>query len=190
MSIRPPSVSRQDWATPPEVLAIVRRLGEIGLDPCSNAHSIVGAKVEWRKHNPPGGSLGLPWAGYGLVYVNPPYGRGGVTKLWVEKASREAHLGAELVLLVPASVGTDWFRRYILGIPGSPEHAAAAALYIWPGRIKFIVPERPDGGRSQADFDSALAYYGSRAPEFLASCPIQGWRIRQRSVLCPTSSAV
>jgi hypothetical protein len=55
------------------VLDRVRRIDPIGLDPFSNAQSIVGAKREFRLDRGED-ALRLDWRGYGLVYANPPFG--------------------------------------------------------------------------------------------------------------------
>ena len=69
---REPISETKDWCTPPEYVDAVRRVFAtgIGLDPCSNAHSIVGADVEIF---PPADGLAVLWDA-STVYVNPPYG--------------------------------------------------------------------------------------------------------------------
>jgi hypothetical protein len=80
---------RTDWCTPAEVLDIARTAfgGEIGLDPCSNAQSIVNARREIRFGRPGdiaartddgrlivhGDGLEAAW-GRGSAFVNPPFG--------------------------------------------------------------------------------------------------------------------
>jgi hypothetical protein len=79
----------EDWCTPPEILDPVRRIfgGTIDFDPCSNPHSIVGAKREvmlptWNSGTwdwAPGrrelvifgDGLEVPWLGN--AFFNPPY---------------------------------------------------------------------------------------------------------------------
>lgn len=94
--------------TPADFLDLVRRVAAIGLDPCSNAQSVVAAKVEWRGDGPADNGLVLPWRGHGLVYCNPPYG----THLpaWAKKIASEARAGAPVISLVPARTETRWFR--------------------------------------------------------------------------------
>ena len=43
-------------------------------------------------------------------WLNPPYGDIGA---WAKKADAEAKKGARVVMLVPASVGSNWYRDYI-----------------------------------------------------------------------------
>src|SRR5688572_28422274 len=98
------SSARDDWRTPLSVLERVRRLGPIGLDPCSGPESIVGARVEI---SPPRDGLAADWAkeaAGGIIYMNPPYGR--EIGRWTEKALQEARAGAEIVALIHARTDT------------------------------------------------------------------------------------
>jgi hypothetical protein len=130
--------------TPREVLAPVRLLAEglIGLDPCSNPRSIVGAREEWVAR----GGLRRPWHGYGLVYCNPPYGR--AIGRWTERCVESAHLGTNVVGLLPARTDTSWWQRDV---------QRAGLVCFWRGRIKF------QGSKSGAPFPSALVFWGDRA---------------------------
>jgi hypothetical protein len=42
------SSERMDWNTPQVIVDGLNAMGGVALDPCSNANSIVGARVEWR----------------------------------------------------------------------------------------------------------------------------------------------
>lgn len=130
------------WQTPDCVLDRVRRIGPIGLDPCTveenptNAHAIFtpyddGLVHAWFTHDTSH-----------VVYVNPPYGRG--IGPWVNKCS-EAYLDGETVVaLLPARPDTRWF-------PWD-----ANALCFWRGRLKFR------GAPAPAPFPSVLAFWGDR----------------------------
>lgn len=138
------SSAKDDWCTPEVVLERVRRVGDIGLDPCSNPRSIVNARHsagraregEWRD------GLNMGWSGYGLVFLNPPYGRN-IGK-WVVKCAE----ADECIALLPARTDTKWF-------PWD-----AASLAFWKGRLTFLGVEHP------APFPSVLAYWGYREPSF------------------------
>lgn len=138
---------RSDWNTPGPIVDLVRTLagGKIGLDPCSNGSSIVGAKRSWTIDDD---GLAQDWRGNGLVYVNPPYGR--QIAPWIEKAVTSE--GAEIVMLIPSRTDTRWFQRLF---------ANADGMCFWAGRLRFI------GAKSPAPFPSAVAYMGKRAGEFL-----------------------
>src|ERR1019366_1703317 len=68
-----------EWSTPAHIVAAVKEVfgGTIELDPCSNANSVVGARVEYRL--PANNGLQDPWA-YKTIYVNPPYGRTAINR--------------------------------------------------------------------------------------------------------------
>jgi hypothetical protein len=151
------------WNTPAEVVdPIKKKMGPIGLDPCSNRTSIVGALVEWIFARD-GDSLVKPWGGYGLVYVNHPYGHG-VTSEWAAKCAAEGAAGTELIQLCKATMGTKWFR----------EHTRTAAVILqWHGRLKHPGPTA-SGKLESAPFESALAYWGPRADLFMETFKDKG----------------
>ena len=162
------SSDKVDWNTPANLFALVRQLGPIGLDPCSNAGSIVGAKVEWRLDHGQDG-LALPWTGHGLVYVNPPYGAGIID--WVEKGAGEFTNGItgedELVMLLPARTDTRWFQRWA---------AQADAICFLRGRLRFL------GAPSSAPFPSCVAYWGPRVTRFIKTFAPEGRVVRFEGV--------
>ena len=150
---------RIDWNSPRSVVDLTRKIrGEIGLDPCSNPRSIVGARVSWSIETGHNG-LSQSWAGYGLVYCNPPYGDAIVP--WINKAAQEAgratqsaSLGSfatEIVSLLPARTDTAWF---------STLFRSARALAFWRGRLTFL------GAPDPAPFPSMLPYYGPNPYRF------------------------
>jgi hypothetical protein len=136
---------RQTWNTPEEVLREVRRFDAIGLDPCSNEGSIVGARTEWRLERD-GDSLVRDWTGHGLVFCNPPYSRW--LKRWMAKC---AWSGAEVISLTPARVDTTAWHSFA---------ATAKAVCFWHGRIRFL------GASASAPFPAALCYWGERVERF------------------------
>tara|TARA_R110000824_G_scaffold356193_1_gene543400 strand:- start:648 stop:1175 length:528 start_codon:yes stop_codon:yes gene_type:complete len=74
-------------------------------------------------------ALAQPWNG--VVWCNPPYGRG-VNK-WVEKCAAEAKRGSTVVLLIMANTDTTYFH----------EHGwKATEIRLIRGRVKFL---RKDG---------------------------------------------
>lgn len=174
------SSESQTWNTPECVLERVRRMGRIGLDPCGNTNSIVGASEEWRIERGEDG-LARPWSTVGLVYVNPPYDD---IEAWAKKMAAEA-TRAEIVACIPARTETVAFQRYIL--------PTAAAICFWRGRMRFNVgpaagsrqigmfgeePSRQATGDNTAPFPSALPYWGKRADEFAAAFRDAGWILR------------
>lgn len=134
------------WRTPPEVLDRVRRLGPIGLDPCTAPDNPVGAPVFFTELDD---GLARSWAGFGLVFCNPPYSQ--LRAAWGLKIAREG-LRAEIVSLVPARTETEWFREACW--------SSASAVCFWYGRLTFV------GGEASAPFPSALPYHGPRPEAF------------------------
>ena len=153
-----------DWLTPPDLAERIRELGSgIALDPCANRQGFVKATVEW--HGPPGvdgldGDWVLAAAG-GLVFVNPPYGRGLCD--WTGKVLEEANRGAEIALLLPARTDTAYWKDVI---------HAQEICFIW-GRLRFHAPGR--GPVTSATFPSVLAYFGEREGRFRRIFGELGW---------------
>jgi site-specific DNA-methyltransferase (adenine-specific) len=61
----------------------------------------------------------------GMLWLNPPYAN---IRPWVLKCLTEKRLGASILLLVPASVGSEWFASYV--------HREATVLFLSP-RLSF-----------------------------------------------------
>lgn len=142
----------QTYNTPRVILDALAPLGRIGLDPCSNATSIVNAITSLTVADD---GLGLvPWtflAAGKLIFVNPPFDN---LPEWVRRCIKEAQDGAEIVLLAPARVDVQWFCSML-------EAGGTAAL--WRGRITF------EGAPNCAPFPVALIYLGARVSEFRAA---------------------
>lgn len=150
------SSADQTWNTPLEIIRpIVRLFGRVTLDPCSNARSIVAARVAWELERD-GDSLIRSWLvalyrGRGLIFVNPPYDD---AARWIAKCVevwRElGPLGVEIVILIPARTDTKWWR--------AAKRAGAVPAY-YEGRIAFL---GENGKGTTALFPSALLYFGKR----------------------------
>lgn len=147
----------QGWCTPESVLKPIREFAPIDLDPCSNEHSTVGAKLEY--YDKPGLTSGLEadWHLAAHTFVNPPYGRGEQIK-WVTKAFVEHKAGAKhITMLIPAAVETKLWRQVVW--------QSATAVAFWNNRIRF---ERHDGVADTGNkLPSALVYWGCDLPRFV-----------------------
>lgn len=106
-----PGRSKQDYRTPPEFLDAVKRrlsIDRFSIDLAADFHNRV-ADAYYTKDdnalertwNPEPGQ----WA-----WCNPPYAN--ITP-WVEKAVRESVRGAHTAMLLPASVGSNWWMQYV-----------------------------------------------------------------------------
>lgn len=138
------SSAKDDWRTPGPVLERVRKVGPIGLDPCTARDNPTRARIAFFRRG-----LELPWQGHGLVYVNPPYGR--ELPAWVTKVVEESWAGSEIILLVPARTDTRWWGQ---------AYAASASVALWRGRLTF------EGAPAPAPFPSCLFYLGPRPHGF------------------------
>jgi DNA N-6-adenine-methyltransferase (Dam) len=138
---------REDWRTPPEVIALLRALWgrRPDLDPCAPRdvrHGFASGGYGGPAGTP-GDGLAAAWAKEArTVYVNPPFG--GLAE-WSEKCSSEARQGAEVVLLLPARTDTRYWHESI---------ATAQACCFWRGRMRFV------GAPASAPFPTALVYWG------------------------------
>lgn len=162
------SSEHQDWNTPECVLERVRFVGPIALDPCSNAQSIVRARIEYRLERGEDG-LKLPWDVGGLIFLNPPYDDE------IAAFMRRANTcGQEVIALVPHRTDTAWYHENISNL---------AAKCEWRGRLKHmrgvadqrqrdmfgIAPVAAEEGDAPAPFPSVVLYWGRRVVNFTAA---------------------
>lgn len=163
----------EHWCTPIEFIEVVEKLGNIGLDPCSNSQSVVPAQT---KYTITDDGLAQSWAAKGLVYCNPPYGR--TISAWISKANQEATLGTEIIMLVPARPDTRWFHDLI--IPN------ANAVCFVKGRIKFIdgtAAADEEVTSNSAPFPSLVAFWSpdpARVQQFMKVFSEIGWCVKLR----------
>lgn len=157
------SSTHQAWETPAALLeALLSVFGRFDLDPCAarKSRGRVRARVHFT-HDDDG--LSLPW--YGVVFVNPPYGR--TLGLWVAKARREVEEGRArtVVALLPARPDTAYWHEHVAG---------RAVVYFLRGRLRF------SDGEQAAPFPSALVVWGALPETILAldrALP-DAWRAR------------
>lgn len=138
MPAQKPHRSRQDYQTPPEFLAAVtRRFGEIAWDLAAHAQNTV---VEDGYFGPGSAitadALGIEWRrswvkNDGWFWLNPPFAD---IAPWAEKCAEEMQRGARILLLVPASVGSQWYARSVVPV--------AHTLFLAP-RLTFVGETAP-----------------------------------------------
>lgn len=164
MPAQKPGRSRQDYATPPELLtALKRRLGieDFTIDLAATEVNAVApvwvsgaddALQEWNWHNP------------GWSWLNPPFAH---IAPWVEKAWASSiptyGLGlpisaASIAMLVPASVGSNWWATWVDG--------KAHILFLRP-RLTFV------GARDPYPKDCAILLY---TPQQTAGYECWNWK--------------
>jgi hypothetical protein len=113
MPTQKPHRSKQDYGTPPELLAAVRgQFGEIGFDLAAHERNHV-APVWYGPGGVAPNALVECWSDIevpGLRWCNPPFA---TIARWAERCSVEFAFGVRIALLVPASVGSEWYAEYV-----------------------------------------------------------------------------
>ncbi len=167
-------MSDSDFNTPPWFLDHVRRLGPIGLDPCSNPTSMVRAKTTYDITT---NGLLQSWRGHGLVFMNPPHSLSPMNiEPWIAKLRAEFLDGERphrwdtprdsFVGLVPAKTGPEWFHAI------TPHVTARCFL---KGRIKFWQYGVEQSGAGK--FDSLVLYIGPAYGHFQREFSDLGWTL-------------
>jgi phage N-6-adenine-methyltransferase len=134
------SRQRSDWATPPNILKLCKKLAhveEFDLDPCAAKNTAKATKFYTEETD----GLSQPW--HGNVFVNPPYGR--AIGAWIEKAIKELNNGnaKSVTFLLPARTDTRWFA---LAFDNAED------IYFLQGRITFV------GAKYPAPFPSVIIF--------------------------------
>lgn len=192
------SSARQDWRSPGWFLDLVRRVGPIEFDPCTELENPTGAEhhvaqvLEW--HPPLAvprvvGPCGLrsPWERRGLAYINPPYGpqlSGPVQPDYPIWRTRKVGDVREVVGLV--GVGRGWAARIaqetgecLVLVPVRTETAWWRLLHAWCDEaLLWSSPEHgpriafvdPDTGAEKggSNLASTVFYRGPRRARFRA----------------------
>ncbi len=167
----------KDWCTPPNLLNSVRKVfgGQIDLDPCSNRHSIVDARVQYLL--PADDGLQNSWD-YQTIFVNPPYGsdreRGTRIRHWFDRIAQAAKAGAEVIALVPVATNTGHWKQFVYPV-------ATAICFLYEPRVRFYIGgvEDPKG----APMSCAIIYYGQHLGRFANE-------FRQHGAVIPLDKAV
>lgn len=159
-------VSTLDHYTTPERVwgPIVQHMGPIGLDPFSNPHSKVPARVKFTnwgpKHLLPDGMFQAdgfiePWGGYGLTFVNGPFSLAGeVLRCCAQK-------GDEVIFLTRSNMNARYVHKWAL---------PSDRIFFFDRRLTF------EGETDQAPFHCMLGYWGTRPEIFELVCKhIGGW---------------
>lgn len=110
MPIQKPGRSKQDYQTPDKLIrAVEDRFGDLLWDLAATKEN---TKCPYFI-TPEMDSFKQPWHELaGNLFLNPPFEKIGP---WAEKCRDESRLGASIFMLVPASVGSNWFRDYVHG---------------------------------------------------------------------------
>jgi phage N-6-adenine-methyltransferase len=100
--------SKQDYATPREFLdAVEKRFGTIRHDLAASGENKA-CEDYFDEHRD---SLEQDWAALtGVLWLNPPFGN---VAPWAKKCADSASPRTRILLLVPASVGTEWYAEHV-----------------------------------------------------------------------------
>lgn len=145
-----PRVSKQDYGTPPIFMrAIEQKFGKIQHDLA--AHSRNTKCDSYFSLERGENSMSLPWELGILNWLNPPYSSRQESPYslthWSKKCRLENERDVEILFLVPAAVGSNWFRDNVFG---------CSDVYLVNGRIPF------DEAESGITVDLILAHYHLR----------------------------
>ena len=152
MSAPTTGFSKDDYCTPPEVLALVyAAIGIPDLDPCGNADSLVVSKQALRGGREEEDGLIATWDDAQTVFMNPPYSN---TQKWVSRFFDWYEPGLGLrqqgVMLLSAETGLVWWQEKCLHL--------VDRMYFLP-RTAFLAGGKPVKGTR---FNSVLLYVGHR----------------------------
>lgn len=169
-----PATSKQDYATPRDFVRAVQlklKIDHFDFDFAADADNtvaphfwtaaddaLVKTPQQWRAEL---GADGWGW-------LNPPFRH---IAPWARRCAETAQLGGAVALLVPASVGANWFRESVEG---------HADVWFVNGRLAFM----PDKPRWLYPKDCLVAlYYGSKQTEY----EVWNWRKELQEAQCAFS---
>lgn len=133
------SSATDEWATPQDFFDDLDAELHFTLDPCATPENAKCLRYFTREDD----GLAQEWTG--VVFMNPPYGRG--IGAWVRKAYESAQAGATVACLLPARTDTAWFHDY----------CARGEVRFVRGRLRF------GGAKENAPFPSMVVVF--RPPE-------------------------
>lgn len=126
---------RQDYQTPHEFInAASRRFGVPTFDLSATTGQQIRTAIHW--YTPEQDSLRQSWAnlpeGTRVAWLNPPFAN---IRPWASKLTSECRwLQRWTLMLAPASVGSEWYRRHV--------HGKALVLSLSP-RLRFVGERAP-----------------------------------------------
>ena len=132
MPVQKPGRSKQDYGTPPELLAAIKhklRIEEFDIDLAASEENKVAVKCYTEENS--AFKMGNSWKqGTGWNWCNPPFAD---IEPWVRTAAVEAYTrGAQTAVLVPLSL-SEWWVNWV------EDYAYKLLLH---GRIKFVGAEQ------------------------------------------------
>jgi len=166
-----PGRSKQTYGTPQVfIAAVVKRFGTLHFDLAASATNAKADSYYTARQNALtcdwiAGPKGEEYRASYTCWLNPPYS---YLLPWIRKCDRERHLltSGQILVLVPASVGSTWFRDWVWN---------KASVYFLDERISFI---------SNQPYPKDLMLLRYRKPSLSTPITIWSWRadklIKQR----------
>lgn len=159
------------WYTPHNIINSVKKvLGSIDIDPASNdfANTWIQAATYYTEET---NGLDKPWIG--KVWLNPPYGRIGITsstEIWINKFIEEYNAGnmTEGIAIFNAMVDKKWLWRTVDKFP---------FFIMSKGHFSFIPGH--DNKSSHNIYASIFVYLGPNEDDFIAEFRQYGAVLRQ-----------
>lgn len=127
------------WETPQDLFDQLNKEFAFTLDVCALPENAKCADY----YTPEQDGLKQPW--HGVIWCNPPYGRG--VGAWVRRALFAYAAGNTVVMLLPARTDTRWFHDYIY-------NRKNVEVRFLKGRLRF-----GRGGRNPAPFPSMIVIF-------------------------------
>jgi phage N-6-adenine-methyltransferase len=156
-----PGRSKQDYNTPPEFIEAVMKRLKIDSFDCDLAADDNNALCDiyyTAEMSALPDDISWHW-GSGWNWLNPPFDQIGK---FAFKAAVQSRRGVKIAMLVPASVGANWFRDYVHGLAG------VQVLFL-NGRITFV------GCKDPYPKDCMLVLYGGRKSPFHQPYDVWSW---------------
>ena len=141
---RPPNeVHDSNWETPPEIFDPLHAAYRFDFDAAATAQN---TRLEVFI-SPSADALETDWTRYGkMAFLNPPYSPWRTMARFLDRADYWTNHGITTVALLPAKVGTGWWRDYVAH--------KAQDIMILNKRVSFI-----GMANNTAPFPSAIAVY-------------------------------
>jgi phage N-6-adenine-methyltransferase len=183
-------LSNSEWATPQSLFDKLNVEFGFELDVCANADNAKCSRYFTREQD----GLSQDWIG--VVWMNPPYGRG--IEGWMSKALEASRDGATVVALIPSRTNAPWWHDYVMNadeirfirkkvsfggrVDGVPFTGSVIAVF--RPIVKGQIPKLPrvssytqdghrggNGRRRTTPRNAKLGKPGSRAPRTAGSNP-------------------
>ncbi len=146
MPAQKPGSSKQDYGTPDDFLTAAKAylgIEDFDIDLAASPENAVTGCYYTADDD----ALVQPWkVGDGWNWLNPEYSR---IEPWVQRAYEQAQLGARTAVLIPASVGANWWARWV---------HSHAHIVLLNGRLQF------KGAIGLYPKDCALLLYAAELP--------------------------